>query len=137
MYCTVTIPKMAYAIDVWYVPIHRKVGASRCSRLVGINNKFRSTQRLASTVMTGALCTAPTDLLDLHAGIWPVHLLFSCLCHRAAVRLTYFPLCSLFQQRVKQYIKTHRLHLEIGRGNWGVFFSTLTLTLVDDRGFGG
>ena len=63
-------------------------------------------------VITGALHTAPTDLLDLHAGIWPVHLLFHWACHRATMRITLLPpshlLHSLYRKRAKGYIKTHR-----------------------------
>ena len=62
--------------------------------------------------ITGALCTAPTDLLDLHTGIWPVHLLFHRTCHHATMRIALLPrshlLHSLYQKWDRRYIKTHR-----------------------------
>ena len=112
MFCAVVLPKMMYAADVWYTPTCRRVGAKKTSGSVGITKRLTSVQRIASTAITSALCTAPTDLLDLHAGIWPVHLLLHRVCHRATMRIASLPsshpLHSLYRKRAKQYIKTHR-----------------------------
>ena len=115
MFCVVALPKMTYAVDVWYTPTCKREGAKKTSGSVGITKRLTSVQRIASTAITGVLRTAPTDLLDLHAGIWPVHLLFHWACHRATMRiaslLPLHPLHSLYQKRAKRYIKTHRLPL--------------------------
>jgi len=44
-------------------------------------------QRLASTVITGALNTTETNTLDAHANLLPVNLLLNKLCHRVAIWL--------------------------------------------------
>ena len=38
LYCAVAIPKMTYAIDVWYTPVHTREGNKRRSGLVGFTN---------------------------------------------------------------------------------------------------
>ena len=115
MFCAVVLLRMTYAVDVWYMPTCQWEGAKKTSGLVGITKGLTSVQRIASTVITDALQTAPTDLLDLHAGIWPVHLLFHWACHWATIRIASLPpshlLHSLYRKRAKRYIKTHRLPL--------------------------
>ena len=48
----------------------------------------------------------------MHAGTWPVHLLFHQACHQATIRIASLPpshpLYSLYWKRAKRYIKTHR-----------------------------
>ena len=62
--------------------------------------------------ITGAMCTTATDVLDLHMGLWPVHLMLRQVCYRAALRLASLPdahpLHAVFHKRPKWYIKTHR-----------------------------
>ena len=52
MFCVVALPKMTYAADVWYT---RQEGAKKTSGSVGITKRLTSVQRIASTVITGAL----------------------------------------------------------------------------------
>ena len=84
----------------------------KTSGSVEIMKMLPSVQRIASMAITGVLPTAPTDLLDLHVGIWPVHLLFHWACHWATMRITsllpLYPLHSLYRKRVERDIKTHR-----------------------------
>ena len=75
LYYAVAIPKMTYAVDIWYTPPHRKEGTKKDSGSVGITNKLVSLQQMAALAITGALCFTATDVLDLHAGTWPVRLL--------------------------------------------------------------
>ena len=76
MYCAVALPKMMYAAEVWYTPMHKREGAGKTSGSVGIMRRMALMQWMASMAITGALRTTPTDLLDLHAGLWPIHLMF-------------------------------------------------------------
>ena len=112
MYCAVALPKMTYAADVWYTPTRKKEGAKKTSGSVGIMKRLASVQRMGSTAITGALGTTPTDLLDLHAGLWPVHLMLYRICHWAATRLALLPvlhpLYKLYRIQAKCYIKMHR-----------------------------
>jgi len=91
MYNMVAIPKITYAADMWYTPKHKKVGASKNSGLVGITNRLASVQRMATLAITGAMHTTATDMLDLHAGIWPMDLMLHRVCHRAALRVVSLP----------------------------------------------
>ena len=75
LYCAVAIPKMMYAIDVWYTPVHTREGNKRHSGSVGFTNRFQSLPRMASTAITGALRTTANNILDMHAGLWPVELM--------------------------------------------------------------
>ena len=115
LYYAVAIPKMTYAVDIWYTPPHRKEGTKKDSGSVGITNKLVSLQWMAALAITGALHSTATDVLDLHAGTWPVRLLFHRLCHRATLRLAALPdthpLHTIYRMHARRYIKTHWLTL--------------------------
>ena len=53
--------------------------------------KLVATQRAGALAITGCLRTAPTDLLDLHAGLLPLHLEIHKQCHRASARIATLP----------------------------------------------
>jgi len=112
MYCAVALPKMTYAVDMWYTPTYKKEGAKKMSGSVGITKKLLMVQRMGSMAITGVLRTTPTDLLDLHAGLWPVHFMLHRICYWAATRLALLPashpLQKIYQTWAKQYIKMHR-----------------------------
>src|SRR6266481_8815110 len=112
MYNAVAVPKITYAADMWYTPKHKKVGARKNSGLVGITNRLASVQRMATLAITGAMHTTATDMLDLHAGIWPMDLMLHRVCHWAALRVASLPrshpLHKTFKVRAREYIKTHR-----------------------------
>jgi hypothetical protein len=91
LYNVVAVPKMTYAADVWYTPIYRLKDKMRNSRSVNAMKKLASIKRMATLAITGALCTTATDVLDLHANLLPVELLFHKVCHRAAVHLATLP----------------------------------------------
>ena len=67
---------------------------------------------MASTAITGTLRTTANDILDMHAGIWPVEVMLRWLCHRVVTRLATLPethpLSRIFPRRAGRYIKTHR-----------------------------
>ena len=42
-------------------------------------------QRLTSLAIVGGTKLTPTDLLDAHAGLFPIELMLLRICHRAAV----------------------------------------------------
>ena len=53
--------------------------------------KLTSTQRAGALTITGCLRSTPTDLLDLHTGMLPIHLEIDKHCHRAAVHIATLP----------------------------------------------
>ena len=124
MYCAMALPKMTYAVDVWYTPMRRKEGAKKTSGSVGITRKLTSVQHMASLAITGALRSTPTDLLDLHAGLWPVHILLQQVCHQAAMRIAALPgthpLYNIYRTRARRYIKAHRAPLHELAAMYGI-----------------
>src|SRR6266702_3761326 len=91
MFVSIAIPKILYAVDVWGVPKpiellepHRK-GTSRAIK------KLTTTQRAGTLAVTGGLRTTPTDVLDTHAFILPIHLEIDKHCDRAATRIATLP----------------------------------------------
>jgi ribonuclease HI len=91
LYLSVALPKLTYGLDIWYSPPSKPAGAARNIGSVGTLKSFQKLQRLASTAITGALRSTPTDLLDAQAGILPMELALLKACHRAAVRLLTLP----------------------------------------------
>ena len=119
---------MTYAADVWYTPTHKREGAGKTNGSVGIMRRMASMQWMASAI-TGALRTTPTDLLDLHAGLWPLHLMFQQVCHQATQRIASLPkshpLHAVYWTRVKRYIKMHRSPLHELAALYGIMLGSL------------
>ena len=111
-YNAVAVLKMIYATDVWYMPMYLRAGRERHCGSVGITGRLASVQCLASTTITGTLCSMATDILDLHANLPLVELMLHKVCQRAAVWLATLPashpLLVPFKTRAKRFIKTHR-----------------------------
>ena len=91
MYLAVALPKITYGTDVWYTPPSKPAGATKNMGSVGALRNLQKTQRIASIAITGTLRTAPTDLLDAHAGLLPMDLALKKVCHRAITRMLTLP----------------------------------------------
>lgn len=91
LYISVAIPKMTYALDVWYTPPSQAVGQKRNTGSVGVLRQMQKLQRIATLSIVGGMKSTPTDLLDAHAKIFPIELTFLRICHRATVRLCTLP----------------------------------------------
>jgi hypothetical protein len=91
LYLSVALPKITYGIDVWYTPPNKPTGFTKNSGSVGILHNLEKTQRIATTAKTGTLRSAPTDLIDAHAGLLPMELALMKACHRALVRSLTLP----------------------------------------------
>jgi ribonuclease HI len=91
LYITVALPKITYGLDVWYTPPTKPAGFTKNTGSVGVLHNLQKTQRLATTAITGTLRSAPTDLIDAHAGLWPMELALMKACHRAMTRMLTLP----------------------------------------------
>ena len=91
MYIVVALPKILYAVDVWGTPKDLKMTAEHKKGISMAAAKLITTQRAGALAVTGCLHTAPTYLLDLHAGLLPLHLEMDKQCQRAAVRMATLP----------------------------------------------
>ena len=87
----VAIPKMMYAIDVWLTLPRQWDGAKRRTGSVGMVNRLASLQRVAVLVITGAMHTTATDVIDLHTDLLPMWLVTHRLCQQAALRIASLP----------------------------------------------
>jgi hypothetical protein len=91
LYLTVAIPKLTYGLDVWYTPPKKKADTTWRTGSVAALAAMAKIQRKALIAMTGALATAPTDLLELHSDILPIDLLLEQACFRAMMRICTLP----------------------------------------------
>ena len=88
LYQAVAVPSFMYAVDVWFTPVDRTMGGQVAKGLVGTARKLRSVQWITTMAITGALRTSATDVMEVHAILWPIELLFHRICHRATLQLT-------------------------------------------------
>ena len=91
LYRSVAIPRIEYGLVAWYEPIRHQEGSSRRKGSVGVAAKLAKVQRLATTIITGALRTTATTVLDYHAQLPPIHLQLNKTVHDATVRLACLP----------------------------------------------
>ena len=89
LYISVAIPRILYAIDVWYAPLY--ANGKRQRGMVKVIRKIMTIQRAGALAITGSLRTSTTDALDTAAYLLPAPLLADKACHRAALRLTTLP----------------------------------------------
>ncbi len=124
MFVSIAIPKILYAVDVWGVPKpieslepHRK-GTSRAI------TKLTTTQRAGTLAVTGGLRTTPTDVLDTHAFILPIHLEIDKHCHRAATRIATLPpahpLYKPARRCANRKVKRHKSPLHLLMQTYGI-----------------
>ena len=90
LYISVAIPRTLYAIDVWGARFKRRAGAQSAGKVTE-NNKLTSVQRAGTLAITGGLRTSPTDALDAHAFLLPLHLEIEKHLYRAAIRIASLP----------------------------------------------
>ena len=98
------IPSFTYVADIWFTPVQRD-GSGRSSGSAGVARKLTTVQRMATTVVTGALCTTTTDVMEAHANLLPVKLMMNRICFRAALCLAALP-------------ETHPLFKPVKQSSW-------------------
>jgi hypothetical protein len=76
LFRSVVIPKMEYALFVWYSPVY-STGNGRRKGSVGALNKLTKVQNTACRLITGAFKTTPIEALNYLAGIPPIQLRLS------------------------------------------------------------
>jgi hypothetical protein len=103
MFIAVAIPKILYVVDIGVHPRilnqqwHKK-GISLATA------KLTSTQWAGALATMGCLHTMPTDLLDMHAKLLPIHLEIDKQCHRAAVCIATLPLAHPLHKLAKKCV---------------------------------
>jgi ribonuclease HI len=92
LYLSIAIPRMLYAADIFLTP-QQNVGnrASYARASHAAINKLATVQRRAAIMITGAMKTTATDVIEVMANLLPFHLLVDKHRHRAAMRLATLP----------------------------------------------
>src|SRR6266481_2044876 len=91
LYQAVVVPGFSYAADVWFGPVLRPESGGKAKGSVGVARKLTSVQQIATTTVTRALHTLATDVMEVHAYLWPVELMLHRRCHRATLWLAALP----------------------------------------------
>jgi len=116
LYLSITVPRMLYAADIFLTP-QQKVGkkAGNDKPKQAIVNKLASIQRQAAIMITGAMKTTATDILDIMAGLLLFHILVNKHWHRAALWLATLPhnhpLHKPVENTAKRLVKCHSMPL--------------------------
>lgn len=106
LYISVAVPKMTYALDVWFVPPYKKEGKRNNSGSVRALKSMGKIQRIATLAITGGLRTSPNDLLDAHAGVLPANLMLERICYAAMVRAASLPAGHPTREMIRRYSHT-------------------------------
>ncbi|THU94079.1 hypothetical protein K435DRAFT_669085, partial [Dendrothele bispora CBS 962.96] len=108
LYKSKAVPRMLYGACVMLATQTRprKDGKLVKSSIV---SKLTSIQRKAALIITGALSTTATDLLDLHAGLLPLPLEIKRHRHRDAARLCTLPDTHPLSQQLQRAAKHPRM----------------------------
>lgn len=106
-YLTVAVPKMLYAADIF---LTQETGESKGT--IGKIKKLARIQREAAILITGAMRTTATDILDIHADLLPFPLIVEKHMQRAGTRLATIPdthaLHGSIKRAARRYVAKHR-----------------------------
>jgi hypothetical protein len=113
LYIAVALPRIMYAADIFLNPGNRcktrgnKVGRSGRA----VIGKLATIQRKAAILITGAMGTTASDVVDAHANLLPMEILIDKFRCRAALRLATLP-CShplhpFIEKAARQRVKRH------------------------------
>ena len=112
IYIGIAIPRILYAIDVWGIRLKRDASTHTAGKITEGNNKLTAVQRAGTLAITGGLRTSPTDALDAHAHVLPLHLEIEKHLFRAAIRIATLspqhPLHKPAKSCANRKIKRHR-----------------------------
>ena len=109
LYNTVAVPRFTYGAEVWYTYLHKPESVVKARGSITITNKLHSMQRKVAKSVTGGLSTTAGDIMDAHAYILPIDLLFCRLLFCVTLRLCSLPIghplylciCTAAHQKVK------------------------------------
>jgi hypothetical protein len=101
LYLSIAVPRMLYAADIFLTPqqnVGKRTKDGRAKQ--AIVNKLASIQRRAALMITGAMKTTATDIVEVMANLIPFNLLVDKYRQRAAIRLATLPATHPLQKPV-------------------------------------
>jgi ribonuclease HI len=114
LYTSIAIPRMFYGAEVFLVPQRASKRGGRKVREIAQNimAKLGSIQRQAGILITGAMRSTASDVIDIHANLLPIRILIDTILLRAAARLGTLgnghPLAKTAKKSERFRIKKHR-----------------------------
>lgn len=114
LYLAVAVPSMLYAADVFLNPTPAPSRRQSTTGSVQAVRRLTQVQRQAAILITGAMRTTATDVMESHANLLPMTALVRQLCQRAAIRLCTLPSSHPlhpFLARATRYVRRHRSNL--------------------------
>lgn len=91
LYLAVAVPSMLYAADVFLNPTPAASRRQSTTGSVQAVKRLAQVQRQAAILITGAMRTTATDVMESHANLLPMTALVRQLCQHAAIRLCTLP----------------------------------------------
>jgi hypothetical protein len=91
LYNMVAVPGFTYGAEVWYTSLFKTSVEGNTKGSVAITNKLKSIQCKVAITITGAIQMTARDIIDVHANILPIDLLFNKVLFRAAICLCSLP----------------------------------------------
>lgn len=112
LYLSIAVPRFTYAADVWFTPVTPSASQGKKRQgSTGFAKRLARIQSTAARAILGALRSTPTDSLDAHANLLPMHLLMNEACHRAAIRLAAAPEDHPLFKAVARCAKGRKTHI--------------------------
>ena len=117
LYNTVAVPAFTYTSDIWYTPPFKEANAQKFSGAIGDTKLLQTIQGTATRYITGGIRGTAYDVLEAHANIPPIDILFRKAQFRAASRICslppHHPLYPIARKAASRFVKKHRspLHL--------------------------
>ncbi|KAF5392001.1 hypothetical protein D9757_003364 [Collybiopsis confluens] len=102
-YKSKAIPRMLYAADVVMAPQVRNQ-----ARTPAVTRQLATIQRQAARIISGAMATTASDILDIHAALLPMDLEIERHRQRAGTRLTTLPETHPIAERMKKAVRNPR-----------------------------
>jgi ribonuclease HI len=114
LYIRVALPRTLFGLDVWCHPKRiTKVGGKMV--MTAAHRKLATVQRQGALAITGGFRTSPSDTLDAHAALLPMHHRIGKLLHAKAVRMAALPLEHPLHKPLRlaarRYVRRHRAPL--------------------------
>jgi ribonuclease HI len=112
VYQGVAIPRILYGIEVWCTPKQQTPRGKVTQGPPAAIAKLATTQRAGALAITGGFRTSPSDSLDAHAALLPMHLKIGRQQHNAALRMASLPpshpLHNSFRKAFNRQPKRHK-----------------------------
>ena len=122
LYNTVAVPAFTYAPDIWYIPPFKQSHSQISCGSVSDTKSLQSIWGTAVRYITGGIHGTAYDILEAHADLPPVDLLFCKVQFRAASRIcalpSRHPLHPIARHMAARFIQSHRSPLHY------LFFTT-------------